>query len=787
MATEQSLFDVTPTESLIYNDSIETTAIQNIMLIDYSVKEFQHYANANTFPIIYTSSCTREQLLSLLTSKFQNITRIAVVCHFSETPYFLNRELIFSDTNTQFIVDFIKQFHLSNMDFLACNTLKNMRWKQYYTKIHDLTGIPIGASIDNTGNIKYGGDWILESTQEDIQTIYFNEQLQNYSALLAPITIPFDYVVYTRFSSTLTAIVASQMSNADISGNITIYNDISYNTLSLKVTAISKSAFATKSNLTSITIKNNGNLDIGASAFQDCNNLTSVIIEYIGNINNNPNNIKINSYAFEGCEKLATVTLPNGVYSLNNTAFGSCKQLQSITIPKSVTYISPNNPFYNCTALTNITVDALNTTYKDVDGVLFDINGTALLQYPAGNTRTSYIIPDTVTIIGLNSFYNCKNLTSITIGKNVKSIGDNAFQGCSGLISIIIPYNVVTMGLAAFQDCSGLTNIEIQSTIIDVSFVELPIGITSISDNAFKGCTDLSNISIGDGIKIIGNNAFQSCTRLANIVIPNRVTNIGSEAFRGCTSLISPIIGSNVTSIGINAFNSCSNLTNIIIPDLVTIINPTTFQYCNNLTSVTIGSGVTSIGSNAFQDCSGLTNIYFYGNLPFISSGVFGLNKNDTAYYLTENSGSFSSLALDPPNGFTASTPFTQQPAPLNVRVLNNIIDASSGPLLGAINVYWDHPTDNSNVKAYEIRYWDTSNPSKITTTPRIGSASIRYTIGGLTYGKFYVFSVAAYDSIGRSKWTTSTALNPIGSYSITINNGTINASYSYNNITNTL
>jgi len=777
MATEQSL---------IYNDSIETTAIQNIMLIDSSVKEFRNYANANTFPIIYTSSCTREQLLTLLTSKFQNITRIAVVCHFSETPYFLNNELIFSDTNTQFIVDVIKQFHLSNMDFLACNTLKNMRWKQYYTNIHDLTGIPIGASIDNTGNIKYGGDWILESTQEDIQAIYFNEKIQNYSALLIVVinnTFTNERVVYTKNTIT-TAIVAAQSST--ISGEITIYNDVSYNTSSFKVTSISANAFLSKSNLTSITIKTDGNLDIGASAFQNCVNLTSVTIEYIGNINNNPNNIKINSKAFQGCSKLATVTLPNGVNSLYDSAFGSCTALSSITIPKSVTVISPPNPFYNCAALTNITVDPSNTTYKDVDGVLFDISGTSLLQYPVGNTRTSYTIPSTVTTIGQNSFYNCKNLTSITLGSNVKSITNNAFEGCSGLTSIIIPYNIVTMGESVFQDCSGLINVEIQSTIIDVSFVELPIGISSISNNAFKGCTNLANIIIGDGIKSIGNNAFQSCTSLANIVIPNRVTTIGSDAFRGCTSLISPIIGSNVTSIGINAFNSCTDLSNIIIPDLVTIINPTTFQNCNNLKSVTIGSGVTSIGSLAFQNCSSLSKTYFYGNLPTISSGAFGSNDSDTAYYLTDSSGSFASLTLDSLNGFTYKAMFTQQAAPQNIRVLNNIIDASSGPLLGAINVYWDHPTDSSNVIAYTIKYWDTSNPSRIITTPRIDPTAIRYTIGGLTYGKYYVFSVAAYDSIGRSKWTQSTALNPIGSYSITINNGIINASYSYNNTTST-
>lgn len=78
------------------------------------------------------------------------------------------------------------------------------------------------------------------------------------------------------------------------------------------------------------------------------------------------------------------------------------------------------------------------------------------------------------------------------------------------------------------------------------------------------------------------------------------VTSIGDDAFRGCSGLTSVVIPASVTSIGYDAFGGCSGLTSIAIPSSVTTIGDYAFYNCGGLKSVTIPSGVTSIGYGAF-------------------------------------------------------------------------------------------------------------------------------------------------------------------------------------------
>lgn len=74
---------------------------------------------------------------------------------------------------------------------------------------------------------------------------------------------------------------------------------------------------------------------------------------------------------------------------------------------------------------------------------------------------TGVNLPNTVTVLGMRSFYNCPNLDSVFLGNGLNTIGNGSFWGAQALTSIIIPHSVTSMGYAAFANCNALTKITI--------------------------------------------------------------------------------------------------------------------------------------------------------------------------------------------------------------------------------------------------------------------------------------------------------------------------------------
>jgi len=100
-------------------------------------------------------------------------------------------------------------------------------------------------------------------------------------------------------------------------------------------------------------------------------------------------------------------------------------------------------------------------------------------------------------------------------------------------------------------------------------------------------------------------------------------TSISSNAFVGCSGLTGITLPtSGVTSIGANAFDGCTSLADITIPATVTYIAASSFQNCIALTGITIPASVTQIGDNAFHPCPSLTSVTFATGSNI--SGLFG-------------------------------------------------------------------------------------------------------------------------------------------------------------------
>jgi len=477
-----------PVRKLVFDDEVITSAMTQVMLIDTKLSYFQKYANANTFPVVYDPMCSGEQLVEVLTQKFPqfNIHRIVVVSYYENKPVFLDNNPLFESSS--FIVELIKKFKVANIDFLACNTLQSQEWKNYYSALQRDTSVIVGASDDKTGNIKYGGDWVMESTHEDIKTIYFNEQIQQYASLLDTVTV--NNVNYaTSYDNTYAIVTGVDSANLPVNwnGTLTIYPSVNISGTVYPVTRIENNSFSQLSGLNTITIPNSITT-VGTFAFFNTG-LTSITL---------PNVTSIGEYAFIYCLNLTSITMPNII---------------SIEL----------NSFQGCLLLSNIYVGTSNPNYTFSGGALYN-NSQTILYYICGiNVLTTYTVKSGVTTLYNNLFMNCTTLTSIIIPNSVISIGVDTFNNCSSLQSITAQ-NVTSIGDSGFNGCSSLTSVTLPS-------------VTSIGDSGFTGCSSLTSVTL-PRVTSIGDNGFNGCSSLTSVTLPS-IISIGENAFYGCSSLTS--------------------------------------------------------------------------------------------------------------------------------------------------------------------------------------------------------------------------------------------------------
>jgi hypothetical protein len=171
-------------------------------------------------------------------------------------------------------------------------------------------------------------------------------------------------------------------------------------------------------------------------------------------------------FAFYGCEKLTSVSLPSTLVNIAGAAFFGCRSLTTITLPKSLDVFSTGTVpdgkgqsyivglFGQCTALTEIKVADGNEKYKAVDGVLYFNFSTRwrLAAYPAGRTNATFTVPDQTPVVLVGAFENCTALKEVVMPQSLGEIQQGAFRGCTGLekITLTQPTGAVNLGRDAF-------------------------------------------------------------------------------------------------------------------------------------------------------------------------------------------------------------------------------------------------------------------------------------------------------------------------------------------------
>lgn len=254
------------------------------------------------------------------------------------------------------------------------------------------------------------------------------------------------------------------------------------------------------------TLSGNGSMAYSASGYP----WKRYVISDIRRISIGDGVTSIAKDAFWGCEALENLTLGSKVQTIGEYAFFS-SALTQVVLPASVRSISYSA--FSSPTLESIYVDSSNTTYCDINGVLFTKNKETLVLFPEGRIGT-YIVPSTTRKLAQSAFSGTQ-LAEIQISEGVTDIGQACFAG--GQISkVTLPGTLRTIGKNAFFSCAELKAIDI------------PGSVETIGASAFDE-TGLKEVTIGNGVTSIGEEAFLSCP-MTTVTLPESVTSIGAHA-----------------------------------------------------------------------------------------------------------------------------------------------------------------------------------------------------------------------------------------------------------------
>ena len=466
--------------------------------------------------------------------------------------------------------------------------------------------------------------------------------------------ITVDNLTYMQIDPTANTVLLTYYETAP-TGALDIPATVTHNGRTYTVTSIGEQAFAGCNALTQVTIPRSV-IHIETRAFDQCPALTHIYVESENTAFSSEDGIlfnkdktillcypagkpdtaytppasvrEIGNSAFEGCNRLAQVTLPNTVKSTGTRVFYGCSALTQVNICNGITRIEGHS-FHNCTALTQVNLP---------ESLTF-IGSNAFTSCTA---LTQLTLPNAVNNIGSYAFAHCTALTEMTLPESLTKVQFNCFEGCSALTKVNIPQNVTNIESDCFKNCTALTEMTIRAIVPP-----------AIKTDAFRGCPRIFVYVFAEAIAAYENSYehtdiwfhFDLQTILCTVYgLKYEITDTKAKTARLAGYETEPagkldmadtisIEGTTytLTIIGKTALAFCPDLTEVSIPASVTSIENAAFYKCISLRQVDIPHSVTHIEEQLFTYCYALTHIHVdNGNTAFCSVDGILFNKGQT-------------------------------------------------------------------------------------------------------------------------------------------------------------
>ena len=231
-----------------------------------------------------------------------------------------------------------------------------------------------------------------------------------------------------------------------------------------------------------------------------------------------------------------------------------------------------------------------------------------------GVVTTSIVIPETIDGMPVveikQEAFQSTSITDIKIGENIREIGIQAFYMCKKLKSVTWHCQCDVIPTNCFLGCSNLASFNFA-------------GIKKIGTYAFYK-SGLQEVCLTENIEVVSEWAFYGCEKLSSVIWNCKCDVIPTCCFSRCSNL-TQFDFLNVKKIGAYAFDE-SGLTFVTL-NKGTAVEQYCFARCNDLEKIEWLSG-RAIKDSIFEGCKHIKEIFISDSVKNIEASAFASSPN---------------------------------------------------------------------------------------------------------------------------------------------------------------
>lgn len=191
---------------------------------------------------------------------------------------------------------------------------------------------------------------------------------------------------------------------------------------------------------------------LGEYAFSGCTSITQITLQTTVTL--------IDDGCFYSCTSLQTININQlSITTLHQSCFNGCTSLNGVQIPTTVTVIE-SSCFNNCSSWSGV---------LNLPSNLTSIGSSAFFN--CKSLTGTLIIPSKITYIGSSAFSGCSGFDSLILFYcKITTIQDYTFKNCSSIgssvtitSSVTIPSSVTSIGYQAFYGCKQIKRFNFQT------------------------------------------------------------------------------------------------------------------------------------------------------------------------------------------------------------------------------------------------------------------------------------------------------------------------------------